>query len=241
VASAKVAKKSDGKKAADSKSRAKAKTKKVASVSLVGLMFVMLIFGAFVPGFNHSFGMRGRSDGAMLRSFDQVHDRVVTVTNHGKMPKGGLNTSDMSGVDSGRTDDIAEQKHGPALNSSETLPALLYVPRNGKHVKINGNLIIHSVLASEKAVAHRTSKHESDHSGVNQKETSVSVAHHLSLPGNSMNPQEKSPVDGPLPQWFREGMAGKQRNFLPFLCSCLLRYCSYEFSLLAKLLLLFCY
>jgi hypothetical protein len=238
VASAKVAKKSDGKKAADSKSRAKTKTKKVASVSLVGLMFVMLIFGAFVPGFNHSFGMRGRSDGAMLRSFDQPHDRVVTVTSHGKMPKGGV---DSSGVDSGRTDDSAEQKHGPVLNSSETLPALLYVPRNGKHVKINGNLIIHSVLASEKAVAHRTSKHKSDHSGVNQKETSVSVAHHLSLPGNNMNPQEKSPVDGPLPQWFREGTAGKQRNFLPILCSCLLRYCSYEFSLLAKLLLLFCY
>lgn len=213
----KTTKKSDTKKTADTKNRPRTKTKKVASVSLIGLMFVMLIFGAFVPGFNHSFGMRGRSDGAVLRSFDQQpHDRVVTVTSHGnKVPKDGLKNGDMSGADSGTrtgTDGIAEQKHGPAVNASETLPALLYVPRNGKHVKINGNLIIHSVLASEKAVAHRSSKQKSDHSGRDHKEKSISVAHHLSLPGNNMNPQEKSPVDGPLPQWFREGMAGPILN-----------------------------
>ncbi|KAM0916316.1 hypothetical protein ACQ4PT_010376 [Festuca glaucescens] len=218
VAATKVAKKSENKKAVDTKSRTKTKTKtkKVASVSLIGLMFVMLIFGAFVPGFNHSFGMRGKSDSAMLRSFDQPHDRVVTVTNHGnKIPKDGLKNSDMSGVDSGMrmgTDVIAEQKHGPVLNASETLPALLYVPRNGKHVKINGNLIIHSVLASEKAVAHRTSKDRSEHSGIDHKDTTIAIASHLSLPGNNMNPQEKSPVDGPLPQWFREGMAGPILN-----------------------------
>lgn len=213
----KTTKKSDTKKTTDTKNRTRAKTKKVASVSLIGLMFVMLIFGAFVPGFNHSFGMRGRSDSTMLRSFDQQpHDRVVTVASHGnKVPKDGLKNGDMSGADSGTrmgTDDIAEQKHGPAVNASETLPALLYVPRNGKHVKINGNLIIHSVLASEKAVAHRSSKQKSDHSGIDHKEKSISVAHHLSLPGNNMNPQEKSPVDGPLPQWFREGMAGPILN-----------------------------
>ncbi|KAK6944483.1 Basic-leucine zipper domain [Dillenia turbinata] len=38
-------------------------------------------------------------------------------------------------------------------NSSEPLVASLYVPRNDKLVKIDGNLIIHSVLASEKAMA----------------------------------------------------------------------------------------
>ncbi|KAL0359653.1 UNVERIFIED_CONTAM: bZIP transcription factor 17 [Sesamum angustifolium] len=38
-------------------------------------------------------------------------------------------------------------------NGSEPLAASLYVPRNDKLVKIDGNLIIHSVLASEKAMA----------------------------------------------------------------------------------------
>uniref|UniRef100_A0A8R7K370 BZIP domain-containing protein n=1 Tax=Triticum urartu TaxID=4572 RepID=A0A8R7K370_TRIUA len=165
--------------------------------------------------FNHNFGLSGGSDNAMFRNFGQPHDRVVNVNNHGQAPKGGLNNSDMTGVDSGMmigTDGSADQKHQPPLNSSETLPALLYVPRNGKHVKINGNLIIHSVLASEKAVAHGTSQHNRDQSGIDHKETSTAIARHLSLPGNNMNPQEKSPVDGPLPQWFREGMAGPILN-----------------------------
>ncbi|VAH07399.1 unnamed protein product [Triticum turgidum subsp. durum] len=217
VTATKATKKPENKKAAESKSKSKTKTKKVASVSLLGLMLVMLVFGAFVPGFNHNFGLSGGSDNAMFRNFGQPHDRVVNVNNHGQAPKGGLNNSDMTGVDSGMmigTDGSADQKHQPPLNSSETLPALLYVPRNGKHVKINGNLIIHSVLASEKAVAHGTSQHNRDQSGIDHKETSTAIARHLSLPGNNMNPQEKSPVDGPLPQWFREGMAGKQNNCL---------------------------
>ncbi|XP_037416434.1 bZIP transcription factor 39-like [Triticum dicoccoides] len=215
VTATKATKKPENKKAAESKSKSKTKTKKVASVSLLGLMLVMLVFGAFVPGFNHNFGLSGGSDNAMFRNFGQPHDRVVNVNNHGQAPKGGLNNSDMTGVASGMmigTDGSADQKHQPPLNSSETLPALLYVPRNGKHVKINGNLIIHSVLASEKAVAHGTSQHNRDQSGIDHKETSTAIARHLSLPGNNMNPQEKSPVDGPLPQWFREGMAGPILN-----------------------------
>ncbi|KAM3410441.1 hypothetical protein ACQJBY_002574 [Aegilops geniculata] len=215
VPATKATKKPENKKAAESKSKSKTKTKKVASVSLLGLMLVMLVFGAFLPGFNHNFGLSGGSDNAMFRNFGQPHDRVVNVNNHGQAPKGGLNNSDMTGVDSGMmigTDGSADQKHQPPLNSSETLPALLYVPRNGKHVKINGNLIIHSVLASEKAVAHGTSQHNRDQSGIDHKETSTAIARHLSLPGNNMNPQEKSPVDGPLPQWFREGMAGPILN-----------------------------
>ncbi|KAM3404080.1 hypothetical protein ACQJBY_007273 [Aegilops geniculata] len=215
VPATKATKKPENKKAAEGKSKSKTKTKKVASVSLLGLMLVMLVFGAFVPGFNHNFGLSGGSDNAMFRNFGQPHDRVVNVNNHGQAPKGGLNNSDMTGVDSGMmigTDGSADQKHQPPLNSSETLPALLYVPRNGKHVKINGNLIIHSVLASEKAVAHGTSQDNRDQSGIDHKETSTAIARHLSLPGNNMNPQEKSPVDGPLPQWFREGMAGPILN-----------------------------
>uniref|UniRef100_A0A0A9CQ88 Uncharacterized protein n=1 Tax=Arundo donax TaxID=35708 RepID=A0A0A9CQ88_ARUDO len=217
AATVKVSKKPEIKKAVENKS--KTKTKKVASVSLLGLLFVALVFGAFVPGFNHSFGMRGGSDNAMFRNFGHSDARVFSVTNHGKGPKGGLNSSDMIGSDTGMmtgNTDRAGQKHRPAHNSSESLPALLYVPRNGKHVKINGNLIIHSVLASEEAVAHRASKGNVVQSGKDHKETSVAIARYLSLPGKDMHPSETSPADGPLPQWFREGMAGKPINIYQY-------------------------
>jgi hypothetical protein len=207
TAAAKVSKKTEVKKTVENKS--KIKTKKVASVSLLGLLFVALIFGAFVPGFNHNFGMSGRSDGVMLGNFGHSDARVFSVTNHGKGPKGGLNSSDMIDADPGMAtgnSDGAGQKHRPAHNSSEILPALLYVPRNGKHVKINGNLIIHSVLASEKAVAHKASNGQSvkDH-----KETSVAIARYLSPSGMDENSKETFKPDAALPQWFREGMEGK--------------------------------
>ncbi|KAL6619237.1 hypothetical protein ACP70R_034376 [Stipagrostis hirtigluma subsp. patula] len=213
TAAAKVAKKPEMKKAGENKS--KTKTKKVASVSLLGLLFVALVFGAFVPGFNHSFGMRGGNDNAMFGNLGRSDARVFTVSNHGKGPKGGLNNSEMIHTDPemmATNTDGTGQKHQHAHNSSEILPALLYVPRNGKHVKINGNLIIHSVLASEKAVAHGASKGNGDQSSKDHKETTGAIARYLSLPGNDMNPKETSPADGPLPQWFREGMAGPVLN-----------------------------
>ncbi|OEL36380.1 bZIP transcription factor 17 [Dichanthelium oligosanthes] len=206
AAAVKASKKPEVKKTVENKS--KTKTKKVASVSFLGLLFVALVFGAFVPGFNHNFGMGDRSDNVMFGNFGHSDARVFSVTNHGKGPKGGLNSSNMIDTDpammTGNADG-AGQKHRPAHNSSETLPALLYVPRNGKHVKINGNLIIHSVLASEKAVAHRASNGQSvkDH-----KETSVAIARYLSPSGKDMNSKETFPPDAPLPQWFREGMEG---------------------------------
>ncbi|KAF8765633.1 hypothetical protein HU200_008124 [Digitaria exilis] len=209
VAAAKVSKKPEVKKA---ENKSKTKTKKVASVSLVGLLFVALVFGAFIPGFNHNFGMGDRSDNMMFGNFGHSGARVFSVTNHGKGPKSGLNSSDMIDTDPGmmaENADRAGQKHRPAHNSSEVLPALLYVPRNGKHVKINGNLIIHSVLASEKAVAHRASDSQSvkDH-----KETSVAIARYLSPPGKDANSKETFPQDATLPQWFREGMEGPILN-----------------------------
>jgi len=79
--------------------------------------------------------------------------------------------------------------------------------RNGKHVKVNGNLIIHSVLASEKAVAHKASNGQSVK---DRKEISVAIARYLSPPGMDLNSKETLPPDAPLPQWFREGMEGKQ-------------------------------
>ncbi|KAK8971010.1 hypothetical protein KSP40_PGU020023 [Platanthera guangdongensis] len=65
-------------------------------------------------------------------------------------------------------------------NSSESLPALLYVPRNGKHVKINGNLIINSVLASEKAVTEVKSRNQPKQTfGTEVMETSLAIARNL--------------------------------------------------------------
>ncbi|TVU19368.1 hypothetical protein EJB05_35513 [Eragrostis curvula] len=213
AAPAKVSKKPETKKGAEGKS--KTKTKKVASVSLLGLLFVALVFGAFVPGFNHSFGMSGRSDNIMFRNVGHSDARVFSVTNHVKGSRAVLNSSDMISTDTG-TKKVdtggAEQKHQPAHNSSEILPALLYVPRNGKHVKINGNLIIHSVLASEKAVAHKASNGNGNQSVKDRKETSVAIARYLSPPGKDTSSQETSPADAPLPQWFREGMEGPILN-----------------------------
>uniref|UniRef100_A0A0D9WGH6 BZIP domain-containing protein n=1 Tax=Leersia perrieri TaxID=77586 RepID=A0A0D9WGH6_9ORYZ len=208
----KVAKKPETKKNVENKSKTKTKTKKVASVSLLGLLLMMLVFGAFIPGFNHNFGMGGQSNNAVFRNFVQSHARVLSSSSQ---DKSNLSHSDMIGVDVGKrtgSTDGSGKKHQSADNSSEILPALLYVPRNGKHVKINGNLIIHSVLASEKAVAHKASKGDSAQSAKDHKETSVAIARYLSLPGKDMNQQETSSPDGPLPQWFREGMAGPILN-----------------------------
>lgn len=210
---AKVSKKPEIKKGAEGKS--KTKTKKVASVSLLGLLFIALVFGAFVPGSNHSFGMRGGNDDVMFRNVVRSDARVFSVSNPGKGSKASLDNSDMINTDPGMMKGDThggEQKHRPAHNSSETLPALLYVPRNGKHVKINGNLIIRSVLASEKAVAHKASKGNGDQPVKDHKETSLAIARYLSPPGKDMNSQETAPADAPLPQWFREGMEGKLIN-----------------------------
>jgi len=107
-------------------------------------------------------------------------------------------------------------------NDSEPLVASLYVPRNDKLVKIDGNLIIHSVLASEKAMASR------DEPKTSSKETglAVALAPSISVPGVGRNGRQPhsyralpsgsdgkddlaSPVgDGKLQQWFREGLAG---------------------------------
>lgn len=57
---------------------------------------------------------------------------------------------------------IYDQSRGRALdvNGSEPLVVSLFVPRNEKLVKIDGNLVIHSVLASEKAVASETKNND---------------------------------------------------------------------------------
>ncbi|KAJ4905084.1 bZIP transcription factor 49 [Raphanus sativus] len=82
--------------------KSEAKTKKVASVSVLGLIFCLFLFGALVP-----FVVRGT---------------VLDVS---------VNSSSSRGYD------------------SELLVASLFVPRNEKLVKLDGNLIIHPVSTSK--------------------------------------------------------------------------------------------
>lgn len=154
-ASAPRAKKSNSKKS-------ESKTKKVASVSLVGLLFIVMVFGGVI-----NFGLGGTGD-VVYSGVGGGNGRIFSVKGRG----GGLNGSHEFGQFSGRIGSGSHNHGGnkryekgresPTAkhNSSESLPALLYVPRNGKHVEINGNLIIHSVLASERATAHAKSKEQ---------------------------------------------------------------------------------
>ncbi|RWW76794.1 hypothetical protein BHE74_00015101 [Ensete ventricosum] len=170
-------------------------TKRVASVSLMGLLFLIVIIRGAFPSLNLRYGGydvdEGLSNGRILR---QAKSRILSVRGCGN----GLNSSsDITlcsrqkgfggGIDSVTGKRCENVKVSPGMNSkglsswpgseavftqnsSESLPALLYVPRNGKHVKIDGNLIIHSVLASEKAIQQTESRQSLD------KETGLAIA-----------------------------------------------------------------
>lgn len=158
------------------------KAKKVASISLLGLIFVIMCFGAIFSSFSTGLGDKGINFGK----------KAIINSN------GGLNTSEEI-LSHGKKYHTGES--GTANNSSETLPAMLYVPRNGKHVKINGNLIIQSVLASEQAMANKQKPSKEI-----EEATGLAVAGYV---GPQLKNSKSSLPDGPIPQWFREGMAGK--------------------------------
>lgn len=224
--------------------KSESKTKKVASVSLLGLLFVMMVFGGV-----NNFGLGGRGD-RVYGGAGGVNGRILSV----KGRESGLNNSQEFGWIGGKMDSdnyggdngCEKGKEGPGgkQNSSESLPALLYVPRNGKHVEINGNLIIHSVLASERAMAQAKSKGPEKQSsgkegtglaipahvasalavpegsrevGRHSKACRSSAEHPRALASDSHNAyidEIKSTVpDGPLQQWFREGLAGSYGTF----------------------------
>ncbi|KAJ8493157.1 hypothetical protein OPV22_014878 [Ensete ventricosum] len=229
-------------------------TKRVASVSLMGLLFLIVIIRGAFPSLNLRYGGydvdEGLSNGRILR---QAKSRILSVRGCGN----GLNSSsDITlcsrqkgfggGIDSVTGKRCENVKVSPGMNSkglsswpspgseavftqnsSESLPALLYVPRNGKHVKIDGNLIIHSVLASEKAIQQTESRQSLD------KETGLAIAGNvmsalaISKAGKGLDLQHSkshgvasdsddtyvnnlklTSSDGTQQQWFREGMAG---------------------------------
>ncbi|RZS26436.1 hypothetical protein BHM03_00059776 [Ensete ventricosum] len=233
------------------------KTKKVASASLLGLLFFMLILGGAIPRVNRWYEGNEVDDGlSKMKSLSQTKGRIFSVRSRDSGPNSTVLCSRKKGFGEGGIDRVTGRRcedveagpgvkpmgstswssPGSSLNSTENLPAMLYVPRNGKHVKINGNLIIHSVLASEKAMQQAKERKSLGKEG---KETGLSVARNsmsalaISKPGKEVDQHSRSYrkasnsddtyvnnlkatlADGPMQQWFREGMAGEQ--IIPYL------------------------
>ncbi|CAL5084355.1 unnamed protein product [Urochloa decumbens] len=181
------------------------KTKKVASVSLLGLLCLVMFCGCLIPAVNRMYGSVDAGEGTAFGP--SHHGRVLAVE--------GPRDSVSDGIDP-----------KPPQSASETLPALLYLPKNGKHVKINGNLVIKSIVASEKASS-RVSGYDGK-SPLNQgkEETSLAIPGYVapleagdvmvSATGVKNKLMALAPSDGNmyreddglLPQWFSEAMSG---------------------------------
>ncbi|KAF5197320.1 bZIP transcription factor [Thalictrum thalictroides] len=198
-------------KKAESK-KSEGKTKKVSSVTFLGLLFFVLLFWGLVPLVNVRYGGKiemgssgfGYTNGGFNR---HPEGRVLTVGKRPNESHQGVGVGYHSGKSDLRecgadkvncrrvwvegTESKSKQDSLPSSNgidysgnSSEPLVASLFVPRNDKLVKIDGNLIIHSVLASEKAMASRaTSGGKSDKLTVSltneSPQTSLAIAGNL--------------------------------------------------------------
>ncbi|GAB4851787.1 hypothetical protein Ancab_031186 [Ancistrocladus abbreviatus] len=241
--------------------KSEGKTKKVASISFLGLLFFMLLFGGLVPVVNVRFGGIGGAN-VSDRFSDSHKDKVLIV--NGNISGSGMDHGGTMGYSVGnfgyKNDEYCEGaqcqrlnsnrgqqeqgtkfKSGPdgsaaVGNASEPLVASLYVPRNDKLVKIDGNLIIHSIMATEKARA------SSSNGGMKaNEETSLAIAknyaHPCPIPGvggntgrnsqldkdasgrhraissGSADDLKSSTTDGKLQEWFREGLAGNSLRF----------------------------
>ncbi|OVA20684.1 Basic-leucine zipper domain [Macleaya cordata] len=250
-ASSTKAKKSENKKK-------ESKTKKVASVSFLGLLFFMFLFGVLVPsvrengemgysglGLNNG-GSTGLPRGRVLSVNGSDHNVGVGLCSG----KSGFREHDSKGLNCKRVgvgrdgSKVKQDERGtrngfkPPENASEPLVASLYVPRNDKLVKIDGNLIIHSVMASEKAMASRGKINKGTVSSASKGgETGLAIPGDLApvLVGgrnverhrnvyrsaaerqkaltsgsrDSYKDNLRSPAaDGSLQKWFREGLAG---------------------------------
>ncbi|KAK6127188.1 hypothetical protein DH2020_039072 [Rehmannia glutinosa] len=215
-------------KKAESKKNEGPKTKKVASVSFLGLLFFIMLFGGLVPMVNMRYGgiretLTGGESYVGGGFYEKHHGRVLMVngTEYGEKHSDRRDFSTKSSV---HCDQRGHDSGGSQMlmslfdcATSEPLVASLYVPRNDKLVKIDGNLIIHSVLASEKAM-----------NGKGGVDTGLALPGDLGpsihVPGvrssGGRHPQLRAlgsgsadevgrkPTDGRRQQWFREGLAG---------------------------------
>ncbi|KAL1548774.1 bZIP transcription factor 17 [Salvia divinorum] len=207
------------------------KTKKVAGVSFLGLLFFIMLFGGLAPMINVRYGgareafAGGESYNA--GGFNEKHSGSVLMVNGTEFDEKDGGRRDYSSNSSvhygqrgqGSPGDPSTDESVRLRNGSEPLAASLYVPRNDKLVKIDGNLIIHSILASEKAMASKRN---------GGGETGLAVPGDLApaIPGQDVgrngarhpllralgaadkDGMKSTAADGRLQQWFREGLAG---------------------------------
>ncbi|KAI3926314.1 hypothetical protein MKW92_035907 [Papaver armeniacum] len=208
-------------KKSESKKKNESKTKKVASVS-----FLVLVpsvrenkeIGNSGLGFNNG------------GSANWPRGRVLTVNGNGSEHDVGIGLcGGKSGFREGDT---------RTMNCKGPLVASLYVPRNDKLVKIDGNLIIHSVLASERAKASKgKAEKSSSYPASKGGETGLAIPGDLvpalvggknverhrpvyrsaaerqralssGSTGSYKDSSGKTAADTPLQKWFREGLAG---------------------------------
>ncbi|KAG5611452.1 hypothetical protein H5410_022733 [Solanum commersonii] len=171
------------------KKKSEVKTKKVASVSFLGVLFFMLLFGGLVPLLKLRY--RGIREPSMSGEF--------------------------FGESNQKNTNKAADEFAHVGNGSDPLAASLYVPRNDKLVNIYGNLIIQSVLASEKAMAFHGSADKKN------REAGLSVPGDLApaIPGihprlyrsptmgqSILGSEEKENVKSTMQEWYLEGLAG---------------------------------
>ncbi|QCD97080.1 bZIP transcription factor 17-like [Vigna unguiculata] len=239
-----------GKKSESKKSEGK--TKKVASISFLGLFIFIMLFGGLVPIVDFKFGGlvdnvpdTGMSSYVSDRVFGHgggkvwsvngprngsERDEEVGFSNERFSVKGKMNYERGRHLGEERGERQGRDDSGRQGNASEPLVASLYVPRNDKMVKIDGNLIIHSIMASEKTMASQTADAKE------KRETGLAIPKDwdsaLAIPEVGRHPHvyrvpaeqrkalasgstkalkdhmKSSATDGKMQQWFREGLAG---------------------------------
>ncbi|CAL0332821.1 unnamed protein product [Lupinus luteus] len=240
--------------------KSEAKTKKVASISLLGLFFIIMLFGGLVPLVDVKFGglvnnLTGRSSYVIDKwVYGQDGGKVKVLPVNGghrngserdkdvRFSDGRFSISDRRNYEKRRKLEELHDRHDLHLdesvrtggNASEPLVASLYVPRNDKLVKIDGNLIIHSIMASEKTMASQMAAQVKK----DNRETGLAIPNSaLAIPEAGRNshqhpqvyrvsPEQRKALgsgstktlkdhmkssatdDGKMQQWFREGLAG---------------------------------
>ncbi|XP_047949987.1 bZIP transcription factor 17 [Salvia hispanica] len=210
------------------------KTKKVAGVSFLGLLFFIMLFGGLAPMINVRYGgaREAFAGGESYKAggFSEKHSGRVLMVNGTEFDEkdgGRREYSSNSSVHYGQRGqgspgDPSADESVRLRNGSEPLAASLYVPRNDKLVKIDGNLIIHSILASEKAMA--SNQHGSGETGLAVPDLAPAIpgqdvgrngARHpllRALGAADQDGTKSTAADGRLQQWFREGLAGPMLN-----------------------------
>ncbi|VFQ61548.1 unnamed protein product [Cuscuta campestris] len=209
------------------------KIKTAASVSFLGLFFFILMFGGLVPMINVRYGGMKEAvlGGNYVKNglYDNHRGRVLAANGTGNCVGFGNGKHFSDGFHCGETDHNGDEpnvdltKTVYSQNGSEPLTASLYVPRNDKLVKIDGNLIIHSILASEKAMT-------ANGSGEMERiqETGLAIpsdfppsmrnSHMYQGPAEGQkalvhgyvdrdNFKRSTSADGQLQQWFHEGLS----------------------------------